>query len=114
MDCEGCIFTEISIRLDSKQHVDVSIDQFDKYGEDSMKRPLQNQFTSQIAYPVIILNTFTTPFWGWRIYFSPLNPVLAKLVAIITSFCIIWVMLSLIEALHIGANLILGNDLQFC
>ena len=73
--------------------------QFDKYGEDSMKRPLHNHLTSQIAYPTIILNTFVTPFWAWRIYYGPLNPTLAELVVLVTASCSGWFMLSLAGAL---------------
>ena len=47
--------------------------QFDKYGEDSMKRPLHNQLTSQVAYPAIIHNLVVTPSWALRIYFGPLD-----------------------------------------
>ena len=73
--------------------------QFDKYGEDSMKRPLHNQLTSQIAYPIIIHNILITPSWAWRIYWNPLNPNLAELVILIDISCTIWIMLSLTEAL---------------
>ena len=49
---------------------------YEKHGEDSMKRSLYNQILSQVGYPVIIQNLIATPIWSWRIYFSPINPII--------------------------------------
>ena len=56
---------------------------YDKYGEDSMKRPIYNRLNSQFAYPVIISNLLSRPAWTWRVIFGPISSTAADVAVLI-------------------------------
>ena len=56
---------------------------YDKYGEDSMKRPIYNRLNSQFAYPLIISNFLSRPAWTWRVYFGPISSTAADAAVLI-------------------------------
>ena len=56
---------------------------YDKYGEDSMKRPIYNRLNSQFAYPVIISNLLSRPAWTWRTFMGPISSTAADAVVLI-------------------------------
>ena len=56
---------------------------YDKYGEDSMKRPIYNRLNSQFAYPLIISNVLSRPAWTWRVYFGPISSAAADVAVLI-------------------------------
>ena len=76
---------------------------FDKYGEDSLKRSLNNQLISQVGYPVMLHNLIVVPSWTWRVFFGPLNTGWADTVVLIGNAITIWVSLCFTEALTIKA-----------
>ena len=66
---------------------------FDKYGEDAMKRSLNNYLSSQIAYPGIVLIIFNRPIKVWRVFVGPLNLFVADFNLFTQNSAIIWVIL---------------------
>ena len=76
---------------------------FDKYGEDTLKRSLNNQLISQVGYPVILHNFIVVPAWSWRVFIGPLNMVLADLVLLTGNSIVIWISLSFLEILIVKA-----------
>ena len=48
--------------------------QFEKFGNDPMKRSVTNLITSQIYYIEILSNIFFTPFLTWRVIIGPIQP----------------------------------------
>ena len=79
---------------------------YDKYGEDSMKRPLYNQLSSQTVYPGLISSLISTPAWAWRIYIGPLNSTAADFVVFVNNTCTIWALICLTQALLMRALLV--------
>ena len=51
--------------------------QFEKFGNDPMKRSVTNLISSQIHYIAVISNTFFAPFLTWRVIIGPIQPDLA-------------------------------------
>jgi hypothetical protein len=66
---------------------------FDKYGEDAMKRSLNNYLSSQIAYPGIVLIIFNRPIKVWRVFVGPLNLFVADFNLFTQNSAIIWAIL---------------------
>ena len=48
--------------------------QFEKYGNDPMKRSVTNLIASQIHYIAILSNIFFAPFLTWRVIIGPIQP----------------------------------------
>ena len=48
--------------------------QFEKYGNDPMKRSVTNLIASQIHSIAILSNIFFTPFLTWRVIIGPIQP----------------------------------------
>ena len=48
--------------------------QFEKFGNDPMKRSVTNLITSQIYYIEILSNIFFSPFLTWRVIIGPIQP----------------------------------------
>ena len=48
--------------------------QFEKYGNDPMKRSVTNLLASQIHYIAILSNIFFAPFLTWRVMIGPIQP----------------------------------------
>ena len=48
--------------------------QFEKYGNDPMKRSVTNLIASQIHYVAILSNIFFAPFLTWRVIIGPIQP----------------------------------------
>ena len=48
--------------------------QFEKYGNDPMKRSVTNLITSQIHYIALLSNMFFVPFLTWRVIIGPIQP----------------------------------------
>ena len=76
---------------------------FDKYGEDSLKRSLNNQLISQVGYPVMLHNLIIVPSWTWRVFIGPLNREWSDFVVLTGNAITIWVSLCFTEALTIKA-----------
>ena len=64
------------------------------------------RLTSQCAYPVIIHNLVITPIWSYRVFFGPLNWIVADFAISTGNACVSWVLLCLTEALVIRAIMI--------
>ena len=64
--------------------VSLFLAQFEKYGNDPMKRSVTNLITSQIYYIEILSNIFFSPFLTWRVIIGPIQPDLTG-----TFFCLI-------------------------
>ena len=76
---------------------------FDKYGEDSLKRSLNNQLISQVGYPVMLHNFIVVPAWSWRVFIGPLNVFLADLVLLTGNAIAIWISLCFLETIIVKA-----------
>ena len=76
---------------------------FDKYGEDSLKRSLNNQLISQVGYPVMLHNVIVVPAWSWRVFIGPLNVALADLVLLTGNTIVIWISLCFLENMIVKA-----------
>ena len=63
--------------------------QFEKFGNDPMKRSVTNLIASQIHYIGILSNTFFAPFLTWRVIVGPIQPDLAGKF----HFCLIYLFL---------------------
>ena len=48
--------------------------QFEKFGNDPMKRSVTNLITSQMYYIEILSNIFFSPFLTWRVIIGPIQP----------------------------------------
>ena len=48
--------------------------QFEKYGNDPMKRSVTNLIASQIHFIAILSNIFFAPFLTWRVIIGPIQP----------------------------------------
>ena len=48
--------------------------QFEKFGNDPMKRSVTNLIASQIHYIAILSNIFFAPFLTWRVIIGPIQP----------------------------------------
>ena len=48
--------------------------QFEKFGNDPMKRSVTNLITSQIHYIALLSNMFFVPFLTWRVIIGPIQP----------------------------------------
>ena len=51
--------------------------QFEKYGNDPMKRSVANLIVSQIGYVGALSNVVFLPFLTWRVIFGPIQPDLS-------------------------------------
>ena len=51
--------------------------QFEKYGNDPMKRSVANLIVSQIFYGAALSNVVFSPFLTWRVIFGPIQPNLS-------------------------------------
>ena len=51
--------------------------QFEKFGNDPMKRSVTNLIASQIHYIALLSNTCFAPFLTWRVIIGPIQPDLA-------------------------------------
>ena len=51
--------------------------QFEKFGNDPMKRSVTNLISSQIHYIALLSNTSFAPFLTWRVIIGPIQPNLA-------------------------------------
>ena len=65
-----------------------------------------HRLTSQCAYPVIIHNLIVTPIWSFRVFFGPVNWIVADFAISTGNACATWVLLCLTEALVIRAVMI--------
>ena len=57
--------------------VSLFLAQFEKFGNDPMKRSVTNLIASQIHYIAILSNIFFAPFLTWRVIVGPIQPDLA-------------------------------------
>ena len=48
--------------------------QFEKFGNDPMKRSVTNLIASQIHYIAVLSNIFFAPFLTWRVIIGPIQP----------------------------------------
>ena len=48
--------------------------QFEKFGNDPMKRSVTNLIASQINYIALLSNIFFSPFLTWRVIIGPIQP----------------------------------------
>ena len=85
---------------------------FDKYGEDPLKRSLNNQLISQVGYPVMLHNFIVVPAWSWRVFIGPLNLVLADLVLLTGNAIVIWISLCFLENLIVKAGMVIKYVLK--
>ena len=65
--------------------VSLFLAQFEKFGNDPMKRSVTNLIASQIHSIAILSNIFFTPFLTWRVIIGPIQPDLTGSVY----FCLI-------------------------
>ena len=65
--------------------------QFEKYGNDPMKRSVANLIVSQIGYVGALSNVVFLPFLTWRVIFGPIQPDLSGK----CHFCLIIKLISL-------------------
>ena len=54
--------------------VSLFLAQFEKFGNDPMKRSITNLIASQIHYIAILSNIFFAPFLTWRVIIGPIQP----------------------------------------
>ena len=57
--------------------VSLFLAQFEKFGNDPMKRSVTNLISSQIHYIALLSNTSFAPFLTWRVIIGPIQPNLA-------------------------------------
>ena len=61
--------------------------QFEKFGNDPMKRSVTNLITSQIYYIEILSNIIFSPFLTWRVIIGPIQPNLTGWYILFLSHC---------------------------
>ena len=70
---------------------------YEKYGEDIMKRSINNQLWSQVGLSMILLNSVCSTIFLLRLIFGPLHFGVAVFETFIINFYISWVYLVLAE-----------------
>ena len=92
---------------------------YEKYGEDIMKRSINNQLWSQVAMAMILYNCVCGAIFSLRFIFGPLNFAVAAFASCIANIWMSWELLvlaeiSVIKALLISKfSLIVGIDENF-
>ena len=79
---------------------------YEKYGEDIMKRSINNQLWSQVAWAMIVHNCVCSTIFSLRFIFGPLHFAVAAFEACIANSWMSWTLLVLAEISVIKALLI--------
>ena len=79
---------------------------FEKYGNDSMKRSLNNQLTSHLMFNQLVENNIATPIFIWRALVGSIHPYIALSVPILRNMQLFWNLL-LIDQMSVVKTLMI-------